>query len=1417
MCHRASAPFSFASFLFVSMLCVGLGAVSASIATEAGARLEADPRDPSLVTLTVQVPGVSWADAGGAFVPQIEGYGSIGESGRPDLPARRVRVARPPGGRLAVLNVNVDWRTGRLPGPVAAWPAWDPSRPELDPELDVIWPAQPVVVAVADGAFRQVHFSSLEIRPVQVDVAAGTFRVARTIRVTLRREEGPSVSSISSPAFRDPMTEAFAGDLALGVDAVGRAAMSSPRASTLADDPPTYPAWKLLVNEDGLYRISYEWAQANAPELLDFLTSNDPRNVAVVCQGVDVPALVEGESDGSFDPGDAIVFFGQAVGDVDPFDATVWEQGDFTDVNVYRLEITGSPARVSTESRAPLSGFPVPPSFPESVHYEENVKFLGFLPANGLDHMYVDPFLNAVDTPDELDQLVPTPGHAGGDVSLRSRMLGFDYVDNYHRTELYVDAVIRDQADWDGFAEFTQGVDQGPVTFDPGAPLDATTLVTVRLPLTRSVSGQPITRDTVAVNWIEIDYDRLYEADSDRLVFSAEDENLELRLGSFSSAPEIWEVSSTTLSSAGMEIAIPTRAIDATAVSGRWAIEQSSSGGTDARRYAAAAGNGFLTPASVVEDTPPSAYDSSLGDSLKSAGLGADWLLIGHDEFLDTSPGSALDELIARRESQGLSTAVVTVEDIYDEFSAGLSDPQGLRDFLSYALQNWSPAPTYVVLLGDASRDYKNDYQYDPPRNFVPTSMWDITQNTQFGYYPSDTWFAAVLGDDSIPDAAIGRLPVHSLAEAESTIRKIIDHETASTDPSWAGRACLVSENDPDDGAELKRVHEEIYDRWFNDPGEPQTAEKVFEPDGTCQDAADQGNADIDACINAGAALVTFAGHGGYRSWGRGCPMFVTETSGNDDLVDISTSAPTFFTVQANCITGHFSQDSSWNSTSDNWYTHLEDFVVTPDKAAFSGIAPAHLTYNFQLDSILDPVYEEIFGRNKERSIAALDMRLRSDFDLRGDTVMVRSLILQADPASTLSIPAPGAPEILSIDQAGSGELDVSWTSVADASTYRLYRANFPGGDYTLAGETSGTSFLDSGLTNCRDYYYYVVSVDSDGFESRWSNFNDTCVGGSPDPDDCKTGTPENPDAPAAPTLLSVTDTERGGQVEVHWDNTGREPDVIRYRVSWGTTSGGPYPSEETTSETVDTLLVSGLENGTEYFFVVQAEHCSLSSAVSNEIAETPNLVRGIDPPKAVGDLMIYRDVDPGDGTADLRLEWTPPTQTVWDKESTVTGTEVHGSDTHPGFLLSSGSLLAELGASASSWIHENKGEVAEPVWYYLVVNIDADGQRSAAGVELPAPVDDLRVEHLTATSELRLTWSAIHEAMTGERMTITGYNVHGRDGTLERTQCGPANLLVEGVPQSRDEVTVDLPRPADTYYTYQVLAVDAHGTEAVW
>jgi hypothetical protein len=278
--------------------------------------------------------------------------------------------------------------------------------------------------------------------------------------------------------------------------------------------------------------------------------------------------------------------------------------------------------------------------------------------------------------------------------------------------------------------------------------------------------------------------------------------------------------------------------------------------------------------------------------------------------------------------------------------------------------------------------------------------------------------------------------------------------------------------------------------------------------------------------------------------------------------------------------------------------------------------------------------------------------------------------------------------------------------------------------------------------------------------------------------------------------------------------------DVKRYIIRWGTTPGGPYPNEREVSAGRQTETISGLEDGVEHYFVIASEHCSERGSFGEERSGIPRLVRGTNPPAPIQDLMVFKaaDADNGstDGVDDVRLTWSAPLESVWGLDTALTAFEVYGSSERADFPTNSSTRLATLGAGVTEWTHELL-PATPPNWRYLVVAVDADGLESSAGADFPAPVEDLRLEKNGSTLFFR--WTAVGGGMNGAQGAIvSGYNLYGRATVLPRAETSIDNqraFFPQGIVGT--ELLGSDALPPEGFFSYQLLSVDAHGTEAVW
>jgi fibronectin type 3 domain-containing protein/regulation of enolase protein 1 (concanavalin A-like superfamily) len=181
------------------------------------------------------------------------------------------------------------------------------------------------------------------------------------------------------------------------------------------------------------------------------------------------------------------------------------------------------------------------------------------------------------------------------------------------------------------------------------------------------------------------------------------------------------------------------------------------------------------------------------------------------------------------------------------------------------------------------------------------------------------------------------------------------------------------------------------------------------------------------------------------------------------------------------------------------------------------------------------------------------------------------------------TLPAPAAPVGVAVIATNQQNV-VSWDVVPGAITYNLKRSTTSGGPYSIiASNTAAIGFTDTAVTNLVTYYYVASAVNANG-ES---------VNSSP-----ASGTPQLPPVPTVPT--GVTATRGDTQVTLIW--TGASG-ATSYNVKRGTSSG-TYPT--VTNVTTTSLVITGLANGTPYYFVVSALNPTGESGNSSEVIATP-------------------------------------------------------------------------------------------------------------------------------------------------------------------------------------------------------------------
>ncbi len=328
---------------------------------------------------------------------------------------------------------------------------------------------------------------------------------------------------------------------------------------------------------------------------------------------------------------------------------------------------------------------------------------------------------------------------------------------------------------------------------------------------------------------------------------------------------------------------------------------------------------------------------------------GAKFIIITHKNFMD-----AAERLKAYRENESkikISTIVVDIQDIFNEFSCGIVDVSAMRDFLKYAYDNWQIKPEYVLFFGSGNYDYKNVEGYNT--NYIPTFQTKESLSL-LSSYTTDVFFVDFEdGNLYNEDLAHGRIPCRTPEEANIMVDKIIQYEKGDTQGLWRNNITLVA----DDGytstdyegdehtAPSEYLASTIIPKSFDInkiymAGYP----IVLTGSGKRMPAVNQ--AIIDA-INRGTLIINYIGHGSPELWAHEV-VFEKSTSipqlHNEDLT---------FLVAATCSFGYFDIP--------NFQSGAEAMLFLKDGGTVGSVTSARLAISDANHRFLNRFYSSLF------------------------------------------------------------------------------------------------------------------------------------------------------------------------------------------------------------------------------------------------------------------------------------------------------------------------------------------------------------------------------------------------------------------------------------------------------------------------
>jgi hypothetical protein len=446
-------------------------------------------------------------------------------------------------------------------------------------------------------------------------------------------------------------------------------------------------------------------------------------------------------------------------------------------------------------------------------------------------------------------------------------------------------------------------------------------------------------------NWIEIGYDRMYYAYQDSITFGAPQYSTaglyQFTLQNFDQTDiSIYRKGVSKISNvvfiSNPNVARSTQAIFQVNIS------------SAADQFIAVTDSDMLKPYKYQKD-------NFLG--LASPANSGEYIIITNSDHLPKGNNNAhvpLQDLQSYRASTNhVSTQLIDVANIYDEFHYGSPSMTAIKSFLTYAYNNWQDPPQYVLLVG-VTHEGTDDPEIYYPNDQVPAPY---IQAYLEGDVAADAWYTMLDSADLVPDLIMGRLATTTINDDAAYIAKLKQFEADPATPgNWKDRALFIGAGgsfDSDiDNILLQSLPERVSIlRQSTVPTSPYhgTGETLFDN------------------VNNGLGLVGYFGHGGAAIWDDP----INDTSGppfltNSQVTGFTNNARYPFVMSMTCFT------ATYDGSSPGILNALQNIASAGSIAALGTTSYGWESNDARLaDATIARVYDSVGGSIAERIINA--------------------------------------------------------------------------------------------------------------------------------------------------------------------------------------------------------------------------------------------------------------------------------------------------------------------------------------------------------------------------------------------------------------------------------------------------------------
>jgi hypothetical protein len=625
--------------------------------------------------------------------------------------------------------------------------------------------------------------------------------------------------------------------------------------------------YKIGVNEDGIYKITYEdLDKAGFP-----VDKVDVKKIQLFNLGKEIPIYISGAEDGVFNEGDYIDFWGVKN------EKTVIDKypdlysDPFSDINVYWLVNGSNNGRRLVDESGGIHNTSnnvfTPDAYEEKIHFEKNSRFVRFgdesaglnKPSYEMDHWFYDSGISAISSK-LYECYLPYPSNLGQNVFVKAMFRGESIEKSPynnligHQVSLWLNSEKIGEV-----LPYEKWKDQKihTISNEGAIGLPQANLKHGINELRVNMEQDGVT-DIVLLNWFNVTYMRRYRADNNFIKFKLspsfpENYTIQYEIDGFSTKDiQIYKLGVSKIINGMVNYFTD---VDEHFNSYRLIIQDEV---IDPNiEYVAVTEAGKKKP--VYIHKMESWYEDYPEKRITDVSNSANYLIITTSILFDEA-----FRLKTLKEKDGLKAEIVKVENIYDEFNNGIKSPLAIKKFLKYALNNWDKdyPLEYVVFVGDASYNYKDKY------DLVPTLMFETIK---YGASASDYLYSLLSGDDDIPDVVVARIPADTNEKLSFYIDKIKNYQENPEISEWANNALFISGNDATvkeaftklpifRSQNLRLINMKLPDPIFGYRLNSVKSGENYDPDFG-------GTTDLIEYFDNGVSYINFLGHGGGGIW----------------------------------------------------------------------------------------------------------------------------------------------------------------------------------------------------------------------------------------------------------------------------------------------------------------------------------------------------------------------------------------------------------------------------------------------------------------------------------------------------------------------------------------------------------------------